>query len=135
LKDAAHDKVSVKKLGKEKLKGIGKAFEAALDRAVEHIISHADAKATEEGGCDLILDHEVGAVLIGKTCDNAVTGWLIHFDRTFHSDLAAFDFEAGQALECCENRFEIARLCLDEARDYSFQLRLIEAAIRFAKAE
>ena len=73
----------------KKLESVGEAFEATLDGAIENIVAHADAQATQEGGSDLILDHQIGPVLFRKTYNHALAGGVVDLDGAFHGHLAA----------------------------------------------
>jgi hypothetical protein len=52
-------------MGMDKSERVGEAVEAALDGAIKNIVAHPDAEAAEQGRSDLILDHQVRAVLLG----------------------------------------------------------------------
>lgn len=118
-----------------KSKGGGEAVESALDRAVEHIVANADAQAAEEGGIDEILGDEVRAVLFGEAGDDALAGGFIELHCTFDRHLAAFEVEAGQALEGGKNAGVITWFGFHQTGNHRAQFCIIQAAVGLAEPE
>ena len=100
-----------------KLEGIGEALEAALDGTVKNVVTHADAKASQKIGSDLILGGQIRAVLGSETGNNALAGGCVDFHGALDSHLAAVEFQTGQTMKGRKNSDVIPWLGFDQAGD------------------
>ena len=117
------------------LKSRFQALEAALDGAVENIVADADSHAADEIGIDLVLNVEVGTVFAAELSQQLGTRGLVEFHRALNNNLAAFQFEAGQALKGCEYGMKIAGLVGGQALDDLAQTLLIQTTGDLTQAE
>jgi len=120
---------------KAELKCGGKAVDAALDRAVENIVSDADAESAEKRRSDFVAEDEIGTVLGGEATGHTLTGGGIQIHRAFDGDLTTLKLKTGKTLKSDEDGAVVAWLRLNEFGNHGAQLGFIQLAIGLAKAE